>query len=185
MGTAAGAFAGLAGQAGEEFRVERALRELGRPLSEIYRQELGPMAIDYARSLREPFDAHQSSWDPVDLGPLLDAAITGFDHLIPVMAYLLGDDVGAGLRNPPPAALGPARWIYEGYQALYEPLSQLPSANTACSIQDLDDLLEPVESALKRWFAHIGFRWTDSPDGYHLHLLDPERMDSELGRLAA
>jgi hypothetical protein len=60
LGTAAGAFAGLAGQAGEEFRVERALREMGYPLPSMYRAELLPMATDYAHSLDDPFWEYQS-----------------------------------------------------------------------------------------------------------------------------
>jgi hypothetical protein len=181
LGSADGAFAGLAGQAGEEFRVERALRAKGYPLPSIYRAELLSMAADYARSLGDPFWEYQSTQGPEALERLLEAAITGFDHLIPVIAYLVGDDVGAGVNDPPPSASeGPTRWIRDGYLALYEPLSQLPSAETPCSLSDLDTMLDPVEDGLKLWFASIGFRWTGGPQHHSLLLIDPERLAQEL-----
>jgi hypothetical protein len=181
LGTADGAFAGLAGQAGEEFRVERALREMGYPLQSAYRTELLPMAGDYASSLDEPFWEYQSTQEPAALERLLDAAVTGFDHLIPIIAYLVGDDVGAGVNNPPASTSdGPTRWIRDGYLALYEPLSHLPSARTPCLLSDLDTMLDPVEQELKHWFASIGFRWTGGPQRYSLLLTDPERLAQEL-----
>lgn len=181
LGTADGAFAGLAGQAGEEFRVERALREMGHPLPSVYRDELLPMALDYARSLDDPFWEYQSTPTPEALESLLDAAVTGFDHLIPIIAYLVGDDVGAGIKDPPPSdSEGPTRWISDGYLALYEPLSQLPSAGTPCLLDGLDSLLDPVELGLKHWFASIGFRWTGGPQRHSLFLTDPDRLAHEL-----
>lgn len=180
LGAADGAFAGLAGQAGEEFRVERALREMGYPLPSTYRGELLPMAIDYARSLDDPFWEYRSTQESEALEPLLDAAITGFDHLIPIIAYLVGDDVGAGVHDPPASGEGPKRWIRDGYVALYKPLSHLPSAETPCLLSDLDTMLDPVERALKLWFANIGFRWTGGPQRHSLLLTDPERLAQEL-----
>jgi len=181
LGSADGAFAGLAGQAGEEFRVERALREMGHPLSSVYREELLPLATDYARSLDDPFWDYQTTQEPEALERLLDAAVTGFDHLIPILTYLIGDDVGAGVNDPPPSATdGPSRWVRDGYLILYEPLSQLPSAATPCPLSNLDAMLHPVEEGLKDWFASIGFRWTGGPQSYHLQLTNPERLAHEL-----
>lgn len=181
LGSADGAFAGLAGQAGEEFRVERALREMGYPLQSMYRAELLPMATDYARSLDDPFWEYQSTQEPEALERLLDAAVTGFDHLVPIIAYLVGDDVGAGANDPPPSdSDGPTRWIRDGYLALYEPLSQIPSAGTPCLLTELDTMLDLVERGLKHWFASIGFCWTGGPQRYSLLLTDPERLAQEL-----
>ncbi len=54
-GSAIGSFAGMAGIAGEEFRVERALSDLGYPLPDHYRTELGVFVDAYVDSLRRPF----------------------------------------------------------------------------------------------------------------------------------
>lgn len=172
LGTAAGAFAGMAGQIGEEFRVERALREAGHPLERSYREQLGAMARDFAATLADPFWDYQARPTGETLNELLGPAIHGFEDLTPVVAYLVGDDVGAGDRRPPePEGQGAGEWFAIGYELLYEPLSVLPSATTPSSIENLDALLDPVAEALKSWFAAIGFRWTGGPTEHRL-LLD-------------
>lgn len=176
-GTADGAFAGIAGRIGEEYRVERALREAGHPLEPVYREQLDAMAADYAATLVRPLSDYQAWPTPDRLEGLLTVAAPGFEDLTPIVAYLIGDDVGAGERRPPAAGDGPGRWFAIGYDLLYEPLSALPSATTACTIEELDALLDPVAEALREWFAAIGFRWTGGPINHHLELSrDLERI---------
>jgi hypothetical protein len=92
----------------------------------------------------------------------------------------VGDDVATGVYDPPPAAHGPARWVRAGYEALYEPLSELPSAATSCPLDGLDVLLDPVERALTDWFASVGFRWSGGPVHFDVRLTDPARLAREI-----
>jgi hypothetical protein len=183
LGTVTGAFAGMAGQVGEEYRIERALREAGNPLEDSYRSQLGAMARDYASSLKGPFWAYQDdSGAEQPLQDLCEAAVRGFEDLTPIVAYLIGDDAGAGIRRPPPATGGdPAQWFRDGYEGLYDPLAALPSAATPCPLEQLDLLLDPVADALRSWFSAVGFRWSGGPDDYRFELLDPERLAAQLG----
>lgn len=172
-GTAVGAFAGVAGHIGEEYRVERALREAGRPLDGSYRAQLGAVADDYAATLTGPLRNFEAKRSEDAMSELLDVAARGFEDLTPVVAYLIGDDVGAGVRQPPPTdGDGPAQWFGVGYGRLYEPLAALPSATTPCTIEDLDEMLEPVTHALQDWFAAIGFRWTGGPVRHRLNVAE-------------
>lgn len=169
-GTADGAFAGIAGRIGEEYRVERALREAGHPLEPVYREQLDALAADYAATLVGPLSDHQAWPTPDRVEALLTAAAPGFEDLTPIVAYLIGDDVGSGERRPPAVGEGTGGWFAIGYDLLYGPLSALPSATTPCTVEELDALLDPVAEAVREWFAAIGFRWTGGPINHRLQV---------------
>jgi hypothetical protein len=181
LGTSSGAFAGMAGRVGEEYRVERALREAEHPLEAPYREQLGAMANDYAETLRVPFWTYQDVPGSGTLQRLMEVAVKGFEDLTPIVAYLVGDDVGAGVRSPPQAAVGsPDSWFRHGYELLYEPLAALPSATTPCTIVRLDALLMGVERALEEWFWAVGFRWSGGPNEYRFDIPGVDLLASQL-----
>ena len=178
LGSADGMVAGLAGMAAEEFRVVRALAELGRPLDAAYSDELVTVVDAYRGSLRAPLE----HWDRTgDVEDLAEAVLRGFEYVMTIVAYLVADDVASdGARRPDLERLGSSRWLGRSYAALRAALAPLPSALQSTPREELDELCDAVEDALVDWLTEIGFAIEDVPGGLFLEVLDVEDLEGDL-----
>jgi hypothetical protein len=162
-GSVRGSFAGLAGMAIEEFRVERALAQAGLPLERSYYDGLPAFVEAVRASMEAGGDAADAEGDAT---PFLNAMLEGFEQLMTVVAYLLGDDIGSdGARSPDLSTLPAPGWLETSYDALRNAFLDVPGAAVPILRRDLDVFADAIDDELRAWLSEIGLDIEDAPDG--------------------
>lgn len=159
---AEGTFASVAGIAAEEYRVERALWESmaeGRPDSVLASFE--QIVLGVHEHIRLASDQYQ---DDLDVGTICKTVMDSFHAFATWTAYVAAETDATG-QVPRTDGAVEQRMLGAAWQSVVEALRRLPPASAPTPRERLDGQTALIEKHLKAWLRHIGFSYTDMPDG--------------------
>jgi hypothetical protein len=155
----------------EEFRVERALCEQGRPLRVTYEQTT-PDVLDELRAAL--LDAVTLRHSAEDIGRTYDSVLRAFNAVTIHFAYLAADHVESGgvrtigsVRNTPEWE----RYVHSNWNELVRLLEPIPAAHTDMGSTAMCSTADELADMLHRWLRDVGFDLYDAPEGLYFDVL--------------
>jgi hypothetical protein len=174
LGGASGQFAGMAGVASEEYRVERALSDPGgsaHPDSPMAR--FGEALQRFDERIRDVSRQYEADRN---VDAIYRAVLEAFHAMVTWTAYVVAklDETNGSQDIEVPGKIR-ARVLGSAWHALSDTLRRLPAADVPTPREDLDRLAAVVARCLEDWLEHIGFSLTDTEDGgLHFGVLNAE-----------
>ena len=164
-----GIFAGLAGVAGEEHRVERALLDDGLFITPSYTEQVRS-TLPTLRDRLTAGVALLRPGQPVD--GCMQPVMAAFHQMTLLVAYAAAEELASnGQLAPDRAAPGWRRLVGDHYERFRDELAALPSASVLCAYTTLDEKTLRLDPALDDWLEHVGFSIEPQPVGVWFHVL--------------
>ncbi len=160
---AEGTFSSVAGIAAEEYRVERALWESaadGSPDSVL--AAFGQMTLGAQDHIRLASNQYQ---DDHDLRTICKTVMECFHAFATWTGYVAAEIDATGRELPSIGGAVERRMLGAPWHAVVEALRLLPPANVPTPREQLDGWAALIEKHLEAWLGHIGFSYSDMPDG--------------------
>jgi len=162
VGQARATYVQVAGIACDEYRVERAL--LSRHEAEDRSQLAG-----FDQTLQTFEKTVQSAVDrwrqDEDVGAFSRGVGSPFSQVATISAYVIAEYDADGRKQLKPDKRLAKRLLGAHWVDFADTLLGLPPADTATERPRLDAIANAVADELQEWLGHIGFVWTDEPDG--------------------
>jgi hypothetical protein len=164
-----GIFAGLAGGAAEEYRVERALLDDGLFLTPSYADQVASTLP----TLRDRLIARVAlckPGQPVD--HCMQTVMAAFHQMTLLVAYAAAEDLASnGQLTPDRTATGWSRLVGDNYELYKDRLAAIPPASVSCARVALDETARRLDPVLENWLDDIGFFVEPQRVGIWFHVL--------------
>jgi hypothetical protein len=164
-----GYFTAVAGNMGEEYRVERALCNEGWWPDVGYREGIPDGLTAFRNELLDGVTNRYRN-EPVDR--CCRTVLQAFYNLAILMGYLAAEHLGsAGERTPDAGVRRWSRLVGPAWGELLDLLEAMPSANERTPRAQLDEQAFALADVLARWLEHIGFTIDDLDEGFYFRVV--------------